>query len=81
VRTRKRALARVIELTAGVAQGRTIERLAIVHVCAEDEARAFEADLRASIPCPAESIMAPLSAGLAVHSGAGLVGAAVVVVE
>lgn len=78
VRTRKKALARVIELTAEALQGRPIERMAILHVCAEEEARAFEEQLIARLPCPSTRIMAELTPGLSVHSGAGLVGVVIV---
>jgi DegV family protein with EDD domain len=78
VRTRKKAWARVVELTTEALAGRSAERLALLHVNAEAEARLFEEQLRASLTCPEEVIMAELTPGLSVHSGAGLIGVTVV---
>lgn len=78
VRTKKKSWARAIELTAQAVGGRSIERMAIVHVAVPDDAKQFEALLRARLDCPEEVIITGLSAGLSVHSGAGLVGAVTV---
>jgi DegV family protein with EDD domain len=74
VRTRSKAWRRVIELAVEASQGLPVERMSIVHVAALDDASAFEEQLRASMACPDEIIMAELTAGMSVHSGAGFVG-------
>lgn len=74
VRTQRKAWARTIDLTAEALQGRPAERMAIVHIAVPDEARQFEAQLRASLPCPEEILLAEMTPGLSVHGGAGLVG-------
>lgn len=79
VRTRSKALARVIELTGDALAGRPAEHLAVLHVNVPDEAQTFAAAVRAALPCPAEIIIAEMGAGLSVHTGAGLLGVAVVV--
>jgi DegV family protein with EDD domain len=74
VRTQRKAWARVIELTSGALAGRAPERMAIIHVDALDDARRFQEQLCAQLPCPEAIMIAELSAGLSVHAGAGLVG-------
>ena len=78
LRTRGKAWARVIELTRAAAT-RPIERMAIIHVCALDEAKQFEQQLRAALPCPAEILIVEMNPGMSVHGGVGLVGVVFVV--
>lgn len=76
VRTRSKAWARVIELTDQQLAGRRMERLALLHVCALEQAREFEQLLRGRIQCPEKVYYAGLTPGLSVHSGSGVVGVA-----
>ncbi len=78
VRTRSKALARVIELTGEAVAGKPISRMAVLHVNVPEEAQAFAAQVRAALPCPDDTIITDMSAGLSVHTGAGLLGIAVV---
>jgi DegV family protein with EDD domain len=81
VRTRRKAWARTIELATNAAGDRPVERMAIIHVDAAEQARQFEAQLRASMACPERVVLADLTPGLSVHSGAGLVGVVFVASE
>lgn len=79
VRTRKKAWARTIQLIEEACAGKSIEKLSILHVNAHDDAREFYAQLCEKVDCPDEVPFAELTPGLSVHTGAGIVGAAVVV--
>ncbi len=74
VRSRKRSLARVVELATEALAGRPLERLAVQHVACPDQAMAFKEQLCAAIPCPGEVLIAEFTPGLSVHTGAGLLG-------
>lgn len=78
IRTRSKALGRVVELTQEMLAGRNIERMAVLHVAVPAEAAAFEAQLRSALPCPQEIVTAEMTPGLSVHTGAGLLGVAFV---
>lgn len=81
VRTRKKAWARVVELTQLDLNGRAIERMCVVHVAAAADAEEFKKLLVEQLDYSGEIPVLPLSAGLSVHTGAGLVGLAFVVGE
>ncbi len=76
VRTRRKAWDRAVELAVEAAGGRPAERVSIVHSNAPESARQFEALLTQRLECPTPPILAELTAGLAVHSGPGMVGVA-----
>jgi len=79
VRTRGKAWARVVELAVQTAAGRPIERAAILHVNAQEEARDFAAQVGAGLALPPDLFYVELTPGLSVHAGAGLVGVTLVV--
>lgn len=79
IRTKKKAWARTVELIQSAVDGKSIERMTITHVAVPAAAKEFETLLRASLDCPEEILITELSAGLSVHSGAGMVGAGVLV--
>jgi DegV family protein with EDD domain len=81
VRTRKKAWNRVIDLTARALDGRQVERMAVLHVAAPERVEQFEQQLRARLACPDHIMTANLTAGLSVHTGAGLVGVTAVAAE
>ena len=81
VRTQRKASERVIELAVQAAGDKPIERMAIIHICALEEAREFEAQLHTRMVSCEEILYTELSAGLSVHAGAGLVGVVFVVGE
>lgn len=73
VRTRKKAWNRAIELTRESLNGRPVERMAIVHVCAAEQAAEFEVLLRSAIDCPEDIMIVEFTAGLSVHTGPGMI--------
>lgn len=79
IRTRKKSWNRVFELSKEALGDKSIERMAIVHSNAPEDAKEFEGLLREALPCPDEIMVCELTAGLSVHSGAGMVGACFVV--
>jgi DegV family protein with EDD domain len=81
VRTRRKAWDRVIDLTAQALDGRQVERMAIIHVAAAEQTGEFEQQLRARLACPEHVLTTDLTAGLSVHTGAGLVGVVAVAAE
>ena len=81
VRTQKKARNRIIDLGNNISDGKEIERFCFVHVNALEAAGELEKDLQGIFNLPEEIIFAELSAGLSVHSGAGMLGFAFVISE
>jgi len=81
VRTQHKAWDRAVELTGESLGGRSIERMAIIHVNAPEKAHEFEALLREHLACPTDVITAEFTPGLSIHSGTGIVGVVVVAAE
>ena len=81
VRTRNKALARVIQLTQSSLGDQSAERMAILHVDAEEDARKFTISLREALPCPDDILLADFTAGLSLHTGKGLLGVVAVTPE
>jgi DegV family protein with EDD domain len=73
IRTQGKAWNRAVELTVEKAAGRKVEQMAIMHVNAIDAAHQFATLVGAALPCPEEIIFADMTAGLAVHTGTGMV--------
>ncbi len=81
VRTRKKAWARLIELSRAALAGRAIEKMAIIHSAAPEVADQFGAVASQELQYPGELIKTEVTPGLSVHTGAGLVGLVVLPVE
>jgi len=79
IRTQKKSWERVVELCAESIGDHRIERMAMIHVTAADDAHQLEALLRSKMACPNEISTYELNPGLAVHTGAGLIGVVYVI--
>lgn len=74
IRTRKKAIERMLELTRQSLSGKPVVRAAIIHVNNLKGAQELQEQLCAAIPCPTEIITAEFTPGLSVHAGTGVVG-------
>jgi len=81
VRTRRKAVDRMIELIGHDLQGRDFERLAIIHVNNPSGARELQELLAAHFRCQSPVMICEFTPGLSVHAGSGLVGLAAVTCE
>jgi DegV family protein with EDD domain len=74
IRTRKKAVERILSLTDHAVQGKQIKRAAVIHVNDTAGAAEMEKLLRSTFACPQEIIIAEFTPGLSVHAGSGVVG-------
>ena len=74
IRTQKKAWKRMIELVEEKTAGKKILKAAILHVTCEEDAKKFETMIRKQIDLPDDIVFTSMTAGLSVHTGAGLVG-------
>jgi DegV family protein with EDD domain len=74
IRTRKKAMERMLQLIHSAVGGKRVERAAIIHVNHPEGARELAELLCAGLPCPGNLITAEFSPGLSVHAGTGVVG-------
>jgi DegV family protein with EDD domain len=81
VRTRKAAMSRLVELLANSVDSRKVWQAAFIHVAAEEDLAVLEQELRARITLPAEVVHTGFSPGLSVHTGAGTIGAVLLLGE
>ena len=73
-RTYKKSLKRVAELCAQAADGKPIQKLAIIHVNNPEGAQLMQALLAAETDIPQDVLITEFTPGLSVHTGSGLVG-------
>ena len=81
VRTKRKAWARVVDLTKTSLGDKQAVEMAILHVNAEQDAQEFESLLREELACPDKILLASFTAGLSVHTGRGMIGVVVVAAE
>jgi DegV family protein with EDD domain len=79
IRTRKKSWSRMIELVTADVGERSVARVCVLHVNAKEAAEEFEGMLRAALTCPEYVPLVDVNPGLAVHTGAGLVGTCMVI--
>jgi DegV family protein with EDD domain len=79
VRTRNKAVERVLELVRRSLDGKPIERAAILHINDLERAGEFQGQLCAEFSCPGSILTAEFTPGLSVHAGSGVVGVVVMV--
>jgi DegV family protein with EDD domain len=77
IRTRKKSLARLLELVEESVGDAPIKRIGIIQCVCEDEAKALQETVRAHWNLQGDIPIVEFTPGLSVHSGVGLLGLAV----
>lgn len=75
VRTRRAAMSRLVELLASSVDSHKVEQAAFVHTTAAEDLLELEQELRARVEIPADAVHVVFTPGLSVHTGAGTIGA------
>ena len=81
IRTRTKAVERMLELTVEAVDGKKVERIAVIYVNNLEGAAELDGLLRERIDCPAEIPAVAFTPGLSVHAGTGVVGLVVLTSE
>jgi DegV family protein with EDD domain len=76
VRTQKKAFKRLVQLAVIEKGENSIDRIALIHVNNPEGAQLLKDMLCESLACPDDFAVVPFSAGLSVHTGAGMVAVA-----
>ena len=74
VRTRKKAIGRMFELVSGVVDGKSIQKVGIIHGYHLKGAFELQDQLCEKFACPEDIVVAEFTPGLSVHAGSGVVG-------
>jgi DegV family protein with EDD domain len=77
VRTRNKAIERMLALTQAAVNGKKIARAAVIHVGNPQGAEEVRQQLCAMIACPESTLVTEIGPGMSVHTGAGVVGVVV----
>lgn len=74
VRTWKKARGRLVELAESCTEGKTIQRVGMIHVNNEAGVLALHKQLQERLLLPEDFLLAEFTPGLSVHTGSGVIG-------
>jgi len=74
VRTWKKARNRLVELAASCTEGKTVQKVGIIHVNNKEGALTLHKLLAEKVDLPEDFLLAEFTAGLSVHTGSGVIG-------